>query len=257
MRAALISDVHLEFGHCIIENEQNADVLILSGDICVASKFGPDDDRFFQQCSKKFKDVIYIMGNHEHYTGIFQKSEKILRDALSRYENIHFLEKSTVKIDDITFFGATLWTDMNYQNKTTISIVESMINDFRVIKNKEMGYSKLKALDVVQEHYNSLAAIKEIIETNPKDKYVFVGHHAPTKRSVKPRYEKDFHVNGGYSSDLSQFIIVHPQIKVWTHGHTHDSFDYMVGTTRVICNPRGYFGYEVMEETSPLLYFNI
>jgi hypothetical protein len=35
-----------------------------------------------------------------------------------------------------------------------------------------------------------------------------------------------------------------PQIKVWTHGHTHETFDYMVGTTRIVCNPRGYDGYE-------------
>ena len=24
------------------------------------------------------------------------------------------------------------------------------------------------------------------------------------------------------------------------HGHTHDSFDYVVRGTRVVCNPRGY-----------------
>jgi hypothetical protein len=29
-------------------------------------------------------------------------------------------------------------------------------------------------------------------------------------------------------------------VDLWVHGHTHDSFDYRVGTTRVLCNPRGY-----------------
>ena len=51
-------------------------------------------------------------------------------------------------------------------------------------------------------------------------------------------------VNGAYSSDLSEFILNHPQIKVWTHGHTHHTFDYMIGSTRIVCNPRGYVGYE-------------
>ena len=55
-------------------------------------------------------------------------------------------------------------------------------------------------------------------------------------------------MNGGYSSDLSEFILDHPQIRLWTHGHTHDEFDYMVGTTRVVCNPRGYEGYEARAE---------
>jgi hypothetical protein len=51
-------------------------------------------------------------------------------------------------------------------------------------------------------------------------------------------------MNGAYSSDLNDFILDHPQIKLWTHGHTHEPFDYMIGSTRIVCNPRGYSGYE-------------
>ena len=29
-------------------------------------------------------------------------------------------------------------------------------------------------------------------------------------------------------------------MQLWVHGHTHDSFDYTVDGTRVVCNPRGY-----------------
>jgi hypothetical protein len=55
-------------------------------------------------------------------------------------------------------------------------------------------------------------------------------------------------VNGAYSSDLDQFILDRPQIKLWTHGHTHHEFDYMIGSCRVMCNPRGYDGYEQQAE---------
>jgi hypothetical protein len=51
-------------------------------------------------------------------------------------------------------------------------------------------------------------------------------------------------MNGGYSSDLSEFIVDRPQIAVWVHGHTHHNFDYTVGSTRIVANPRGYVGYE-------------
>ena len=27
---------------------------------------------------------------------------------------------------------------------------------------------------------------------------------------------------------------------LWIHGHTHASCDYLIGKTRVLCNPRGY-----------------
>jgi hypothetical protein len=51
-------------------------------------------------------------------------------------------------------------------------------------------------------------------------------------------------MNGGYCSNLEEFILDHPQIRLWTHGHMHDPSDYMIGETRVVCNPRGYVGYE-------------
>ena len=89
-----------------------------------------------------------------------------------------------------------------------------------------------------------LSFIDKTIEANPTGKYVVVGHHAPSKLSTKAVYEKEFIMNGAYSSDLSEFILDHPQIKLWTHGHTHHAFDYMIGTTRIVCNPRGYDGHE-------------
>jgi hypothetical protein len=56
-------------------------------------------------------------------------------------------------------------------------------------------------------------------------------------------------MNGAYSSSLDEFILDHPQIKLWTHGHTHEDFDYMIGSTRVVCNPRGYVNYEERADT--------
>jgi Icc-related predicted phosphoesterase len=47
------------------------------------------------------------------------------------------------------------------------------------------------------------------------------------------------HVNGAYASDLSE-LILDTQPAVWFHGHVHNSFDYLVGDTIVLCNPRGY-----------------
>ena len=65
MKLALASDLHLEFGHIELENP-GVDVLILSGDICVASKFGPDYDRFFNDVSKAFKDRKSTRLNSSH-----------------------------------------------------------------------------------------------------------------------------------------------------------------------------------------------
>jgi hypothetical protein len=89
------------------------------------------------------------------------------------------------------------------------------------------------------------------------EKFVVVGHHAPCKLSTKPQYQDDVLMNGAYSSDLSEFILDHPQIKLWTHGHTHDRFDYMIGSTRIVCNPRGYINYEDCADRFELQYIDI
>jgi hypothetical protein len=87
---------------------------------------------------------------------------------------------------------------------------------------------------------------------------VIITHHAPTSVSIADHYKHDRLMNGAYYSDLSDFILDHPQIKYWTHGHMHNSSDYMVGDCRVICNPRGYFGYETWAgDYDPTIGFEI
>jgi Icc-related predicted phosphoesterase len=290
MKLYLCSDVHIEFGPLEVHNNDNADVLILSGDIVVASVFknydvhgiieptkkAQDFLNFFHQCSTKFKDVIYVMGNHEHYDGDFATSADILRTVLKQYPNIHLLDKEVRTIEDVTFIGGTLWTDMNKEDPLTIYQISRMMNDFNIIKNSRrkstrkvpiykrdeqdaviMGgnqyvvdhyeskeyASAFSPEDAVEDHKLMLKFIDKATKDSTK-KYVVVGHHSPSKTSTKPRYQNDIIMNGGYSSDLSEFILDRPQIKLWTHGHTHDVWDYMIGSTRITCNPRGYIKYE-------------
>jgi hypothetical protein len=84
-----------------------------------------------------------------------------------------------------------------------------------------------------------------------------VGHHAPSKGSEHLKYKHDTLMNGAYNSVLDDFIMERPQIKLWTHGHTHEDFDYMIGSTRVVCNPRGYINHEERAETFKLKYIEV
>ena len=45
-------------------------------------------------------------------------------------------------------------------------------------------------------------------------------------------------------------LIDRSRVQLWVHGHTHDSFDYVVNGTRVVCNPRGYAKNGVNENPS-------
>lgn len=301
MKIALASDLHLEFGELVIENKKNAEVLILSGDICVArdlmevgAAMAPKSERyhnFFKQVCGEFPNVIYVMGNHEHYDGDFATTYSILKERLGYLTNLHILEKETLTVGDVTFIGGTLWTSMNDEDSSTLLVIRSMMNDFRIVKNSnkmttrkvpvykrdendeyivddkgrpiEIGmkikeYPSTLAPDHVVEEFKAMVKyIEETIQNNPEGKFVVVGHHAPSRKSTHPRYQTDVLMNGGYSSHLDFFIEDHPQIKVWTHGHTHDSFEYKIGDTTVICNPRGYIGYEAQADKFKLKYIEV
>ena len=264
MKIAVCSDIHLEFGPIELNNTDNANVLILSGDICVAkdlphsdSKKGDISRKFFRMCALRFPHVLYVMGNHEHYHGDFATSGKIIKEELAQYANVHLLDHETKMIDDITFIGGTLWTDMNKEDGITLMHMKNMMNDFCCVKNSSrkrhyrdtLGNPHSQASnftpdDAVEDHKKMLEYIKIMVEGKHDQKIVVVGHHAPSKLSTHPRYAKEEIMNGGYSSDLSEFILDHPQIKLWTHGHTHENFDYLIGSTRIVCNPRGYINYE-------------
>ena len=273
MKISLVSDVHLEFGDLDFENDQGAEVLILSGDICVAADVDVYDPRtsehgfsrarsdriheFFARCCNRFPHVIYIVGNHEYYHSDFATAFAHLKNVLSYLPRLHVLEKESVTIGDVTFLCGTLWTDMNQEDPDTLYRIRDYMNDFRIIKdsanpvryqdedgNLRTRVGRLLPETTVVEHRAMLKFVKESIAANPTGKYVVVGHHSPSRLSTHPQYADQPMVNGAYSSDLDEFIIDRPQIKLWTHGHTHHEFDYMIGSCRVMCNPRGYDGYE-------------
>ncbi len=279
MKIALASDLHLEFETITLPNTEGANVLILSGDICVAhslhdhpvDKPVPEDAmkpgrnqsaaykyrEFFDHVSQEYDHVVYVAGNHEFYHGRYPDAITWLHEEMKRYENIHFLDKDEVEIDGVTFVGGTLWTDMNKGDPTTLQLIESMMNDFRIIRHSQHNYRRFLPMDSVIHHKATLEHIKKVVDSDPTKKYVVVSHHAPTPLSIHERYKNEFYMNGGYHSNLAEFILDRPQIVLWTHGHMHDPFDYMMGDTRIVCNPRGYKGHDPAADHFQLKFLEI
>jgi predicted phosphodiesterase len=282
MKIAVCSDLHLEFQDIDLQNTEGADVLILSGDIMIAEDLHnhPEMDYgmysnvnladlgrrqatslrfrdFLKRCSSQFPHVVYVAGNHEFYHGRWKASLDHLREECAKFPNVYFLERDVKVIDDVTFIGATLWTDCNKGDPLTLHSLSDMMNDFKIIRNDEHGYTKLRPAHIMYRHQQTISYLKAILPDMKDRKIVFVGHHAPSKQSTHPKYKNDYLMNGGYSSDLSEFILDHPEIVLWTHGHTHDPFDYMIGTTRIVCNPRGYSGWDEMADRFALKFLDI
>lgn len=282
MKIAVCSDLHLEFEDIILKNEQDANVLILSGDIMIAEDLHSHPEtsynmysninladlgrrqqvslrfrEFLKRCSFQFPHVIYIAGNHEFYHGRWKASLQHLRDECAKFNNVYFLENDLKVIDDVTFIGATLWTDCNKGDPLTLHALTDMMNDYRIIRNDEHGYTKLRPAHTMYRHQQTLSYLKQVLQDLKDKKVVFVGHHTPSHQSIHDRYRGQHLMNGGYHSELSEFILDHPEIVLWTHGHTHEPFDYMIGNTRVVCNPRGYAGHDENADVFELKYLDI
>ena len=269
MKITVVSDLHLEFSSITLSNIQKSDVLILSGDILMSEylhdypvdynghannstryETATEFREFLKHCSDTFPNVIYIAGNHEFYQGKFHAGIDYLREECSMYPNIHFLENNSITINDVLFIGATLWTDAHKGDPLTMYQLPYMMNDYRVIKNDHSGYRRLSINDTIDRHHKTMDYIEMMVENAPSNKKIVIAtHHSPSYLSIVSKYENDYEMNGGYHSDLSKFILDNPNIVLWTHGHTHEVLDYSIGSTRIVCNPRGYEGDRYNENT--------
>lgn len=226
--------MHIEFGG-IEWPETNADAVILAGDIHVGKKgFDWAKDNFRNQ------NVIYILGNHEYYRGAIPKLTEKLK-KLSVGTNVHILENETLTIEDVRFFGCTLWSDFRLLNNLNIAVIvaHEMMNDYKLVRLSPK-YRKIQPSDTAIWHGKSRSWMEKELQKAKEEekKTVVITHHAPSIHSVPEQYKND-PLSAAFASDMEKFI-EKTEPDLWLHGHIHTSSDYHIGPTRVICNPRGY-----------------
>lgn len=222
----------MEFDDYQIDSS-SVDVVVLAGDIHVK-------EQGLQWAVDNIKDVpvIYILGNHEFYGKAYPKLIDSLKERTSK-TNIHILEKDLLTIDGINFLGCTLWTNFELFGDPRIAGFEcqQVMTDFKKIRLSPK-FSKLRSIDVAAIHRQSITWLRNQLERLDKQTNVVISHHAPSKLSVPEEYKDDI-ISAAYASNLDGTIRKY-QPKYWIHGHLHNSSDYLIGETRVVCNPRGY-----------------
>ena len=249
MKILPVSDLHLEFNQegLGVPDLGSGEVLILGGDILCARHFKTNGalhriyDNFLQKCVDNFEYVIYILGNHEYWGQTWENTPKILREHLP--SSIHILDSDYIEIQNTIFLGCTLWTDFHDGNPIDMIEAKNYMNDYKSIRIGS-NYRKLIPEDILAAHRKSKQFLLDKLEEFKNEKIWISTHHAPSYQSVHPKY-RSASCNSAFCSDLDELIISHPQIKYWHHGHTHESFDYLVEQCRVICNPHGYFPIEL------------
>jgi len=227
--------------------ENGADVVILAGDV----------DRPREAVSWAAglaKPVLYVPGNHEFYGGSIAGTVTELKQ-LCAGTNVRVLDNEEVISHGVRFLGTTLWTDFmlfgdGEKRAAAMQEARRFMRDFsriRVGETPEALFTPESSTALFKINAAWLGSKLAMPYPGPT---VVITHHAPTRRSIHPRFAESL-LNACFVSDAER-LIDGSTARLWIHGHTHDSFDYVVNGTRVVCNPRGYAKNGVNE--NPLFY---
>ena len=230
MKIRILSDLHLEFLD-YSPPPGGEDVVVLAGDIHTKR-------RAIDWVIKHFRvPVIYVPGNHDYWGENLSLLASKLKAKIGNHP-IHVLDGASVVIDNVRFFGATFWTDFELYGKREHAMYEAQtrMRDYKKIRHSA-EYKRFTPQTALRQHFSARLAMKAWLDEPFEGKTVVVSHHAPSRRSLELS-SKNHILDAAYASNLEEYM--NPNLNLWIHGHVHDSMDYLVNGTRVVCNPRGY-----------------
>jgi predicted phosphodiesterase len=234
MKIRLLSDLHTEFRLPYktqsFAGYRGEDVLVLAGDIASGSTNTMDVIKFFRD--QGFPQIVYVPGNHEYYGTGFDEFNAKMENKCMEFDNVHFLNPGRVVIDDVLFVGGTLWTNFA-DNPFSQSAAKRGINDFRMIRDFDVNRC-------AQTYYEHLDYIKDQYEHRGWKKVVVVTHFLPARECIAPRFRGPDLINDYFANNLGDYI-ANMSDTTWLFGHTHDATDIVLGDTRVVANPHGYY----------------
>ena len=239
MKLALVSDIHLShtFDHETVpyggfERLGREDVLIVAGDV--------DDgitgiNTHLQALHKVTRaTIVAVMGNHDYfYHSLTPDTLKLARMNLPG--RVHLLENQTLELNGLRILGCTLWTDADRGrlacNALAMPDYSSITDEFGDL----LEVQRMLAVNQASKDWLAAELAKPFA-----GKTVVLTHHAPSFQSQHPRYDGS-PLSCYFCCDM-EYLIEQHQPAFWLHGHLHEPVDYVIGATRIVCNPRGYMG---------------
>lgn len=236
MKIQYCSDLHLEFAQNALFLHKNpikpiGDILVLAGDI---TYWGNKHFKhwFFDYVSEHFKQVYYIPGNHEFYTG---KDIRILDKPV--YEeirsNVILVNNQVIHIDDVDLLFTTLWSHIPIAKSL---FVEHGVNDFHQIK---YNGNRFKSDQFNKFHDQSVEFLKHKLSESTAKHRIVVTHHIPT-HVCNPEIYRDSIINSAFVVELYSLINEY-NIDYWVYGHHHVNMpETEINGTKLVTNQLGY-----------------
>lgn len=251
-RIFFVTDIHLKIsetaGFAMPFTIPDADVCVVAGDITDRMLSGME---WLAKTIGGRMPVVMTLGNHDLF-GQDMPAARRKAPARARDLGLHLLDDSEAVVCGVRFIGGTLWTDfrlfeslqdpVEFSREKCMSAVRHELADYvEIHANEVVGGVMSRTLtprDTVGYHERTVAYLDRALGETFDGVTVVVTHHAPYPRSIHQKY-LGRPSSAAYASDLTWLIEKH-RPEFWLHGHVHDSFDYVVDGTRVVCNPRGY-----------------
>lgn len=243
VKIGILSDLYIdEYGAPSVPREQ-PDVLVLAGDIGEGFK-GLTWASIAYQCP-----IIYVVGNYSYRGCNLDTFDQELHSR-AWGTNVHVLQNESLVVRGIRFIGSTLWSDFElFGDADTAKTLaqEGCVDYYRISKG---GGEPITPADTAGRHREAVRYLEEVATQSFDDgSTVIVTHHAPSMKSVPPRYRDD-HIAACYASHLDK-LVERVDARFWVHGSQHDAVDYMLGGTRVLANPRGHPKEDAAREIGP------
>lgn len=239
MKIQIFSDIHTGINYIDPEDiVKPADLYLDAGD---TGELQETLD-FYDNKIWKNKKVCFVAGNHTYYWNEYEKTNKFLRNLYkpTRKANVSFLQNRYIEYPDYVIIGTTLWTDYNLFGSKYNDMIycRTKINDYRTIFiTNKLKMTPEYTTNLFKKSYEYLT---KTVKKFHRKKCIILTHHTPSMESCLDIYRTD-HTSSAFASSLENFILDNPNIALWVHGHVHNSSDYMIGNTRIICNPLGYY----------------
>lgn len=221
MRVKLISDIHHEFdrgNHQLFIDSlpnENVDVLVIAGDLATGDLIS----KCIRLYCNRFKNVIYVMGNHCVWKTSIENRIKEFTNLDDEIENFHFLENRRIEIDGQGFAGCTLWFGDS-------PMTHSQWVDFRFVEGGSHSIHKQNTIS------------KEFLRREVQEGDIVITHHLPSKKSIHSRWEGD--PDNCYFVCEVDDVIHNNKPAIWMAGHSHDACNMYLVDTWLLRNPRGY-----------------
>ncbi|CDZ55864.1 metallophosphoesterase [Neorhizobium galegae] len=256
MRAWVFSDLHIEMDlNFRLAEIPEADICLCAGDISDGGVTASLD--WLGEYVAPHMPVVFVPGNHEYYRSSIKEGLAAGYKLAETYDDLFLLDGDSVVLGGYRFIGATLWTnfDLHDEPRLAMAIAKEELNDYRQIKLSKAPFKRFTPQESMYLHHRAAVDIDNAFRSQPDFPTVIISHHAPSLMSVPRKFLKDG-LTPSFASRFEYRILEYEPL-LWVHGHIHSPSDYLIGKTRVLCNPLGYPDEQSRETFIPALVIDL